>query len=87
MTSLVVLMWMSLTSAVVHSGLTGSPAAEAWGHLAVQSSVLLAVVVEAGSVESGRASRWRRPTQALALASFVVHVVLAHPVLAGLFNG
>lgn len=77
MTSLVVLAWMSLTSAVLHLGASGPPA-EPWMHLAVQVLALLAMVVEAGSLESGRPSRWRRPTQALVLFAFVAYLGASH---------
>ncbi len=77
MTSLVVLAWMSLTSAVLHIKTPVLPT-EPWVHLSVQALILLAVVLEAGSLESGRPSRWRRPSQALALFAFIAYLGASH---------
>jgi hypothetical protein len=77
MTSLAVLAWMSLTSAILHFGAPDLPA-EPWIHLSLQVSVLLAILIEAGSLESGRPSRWRRPTQMLALLAFIIYLGASH---------
>ena len=80
MTSLAVLAWMSLTSAVLWAGGGGGVFQEC-AHGAVQVRVLAAVLLEAGQLESGRRSRGRRPLQALALLAFLVHLASAHPSL------
>ena len=77
MTSVMVLAWMSVTAAILRSTGPGG-AGTGLAHLAVQTTVLLALMVEAGSVESGRGSKLRRPLQVLATLAFMVFLGLFH---------
>jgi hypothetical protein len=68
---MLVLMWFSLVSAMVR------PSHSAYATVtffSVQATCLAAVLLEAGSLESGRKSGLRRPPQALALLAFVAHM-------------
>jgi len=76
--SLVVIVWMSLTSAVLY-GSGPEWWVRPWAHAAVQAACLLAACVQAGFLETGRDSVTRRPLQALALLAFAVNVALSHP--------
>ena len=68
---------MSVTAAVLRSSGPGD-VGTGLAHLAVQATVLLAVLVEVGSVETGRGSRMRRPLQGLALVAFTVFLGMSH---------
>ena len=78
MTSLAALAWMSLTSAVLYARGGGGMFQEC-SHAAVQVLALVAVTLEAGHQESGRPSRGRRPSQALVLLAFLMHLGASHP--------
>lgn len=78
MASLVVIVWMSVTSAILY-GIGPEWWVRHWAHAAVQALCLLAASVQAGFVETGRDSAVRRPSQALALLAFAANVALAHP--------
>ena len=81
MASLALIIWMSVTSAVLY-GIGPELWLRHWAHVAVQASCLLAASVQAGHMETGRDSWIRRPSQAMAVAAFVAHVCMGHPAMA-----
>lgn len=73
MSSLAPLMWLGVMAALVRLGGKGNDV----HFLAAFGSCLLAVMAESGHMESGRGSRWRRPTQVTAVMCVVTYVIMA----------
>lgn len=71
LTSLFMLSWMSVLMAIVHLGIHDRTAIVKAVFAASESACLLAGMVEAGCLESGIHTAWRRATQMAAVIASI----------------
>lgn len=78
MVSLTMIVWMSVTSAILY-GIWPEWSIRDTTHTLVQVSCFLAASVQAGFLETGVDSKFRKPLQLVAVFFYIVFVAMCHP--------
>ena len=72
--SITILVWMTIICTIIHQNIYHV----AFEYITYDITMLccvLSILIEAGSIESGKPSKLRRPTQALSLVLFMIYVI------------